>query len=191
VATPQRKKMKKLRKMRERQFNVLKGMAVLLLLAIAIGLFPQKSHAAPVIVARPVVISRPVVSTASTVRVSPPVRVSVPPKASSSYRSMNGSSGTSSMPVPMPLYVPLFLHGSGASASEGTTVATPLLTKCTKEEFEKAKLWQQDCQNLEEIQSRYCPILSYFRYCKETTPEEAQELKPAGDNYKHVFLTGK
>ncbi|MNB61091.1 hypothetical protein D3C87_885600 [compost metagenome] len=92
--------------------------------------------------------------------------------------------------MPMPLYVPIFMNGSGASASEATEVATPMLTKCTKAQFEQARLWQEDCKNLKDIHERYCPIMSYFRYCKEATSEEVQELKPAGDKYKHVYMTG-
>jgi len=179
--------------MRRQQLNVFKGIGFLIVLAIGLAVFQPAKAASVAITARPVVISRPAVST-PTVRVStptpPPARVSPPPmRSSGSYRSMN-ESAPASTPMPMPLYVPMFIGGSGASASEATEVATPLLTKCTVKEFEQARLWQEDCKNLKEVQSGYCPLLSYFRYCKETTPEEAQDLKPAGEKYKHVFLTG-
>jgi hypothetical protein len=187
-----RKKMKEARKMREQQLNVLKGIGFLIVLAIGLAIF-QPAKAATVTIsvpARPVIVSRPA-TVSPTVRVSTPStpRVSAPAmRSSSSYRSMNETSTTNS--IPMPLYVPIFLNGSGASASEKVEVATPFLTKCTNAQFEQAKLWQEDCKNIADINAHYCPILSYFRYCKEADPSEVQDLKTAGDKYKHVFLTG-
>lgn len=151
MATKQQKKMKKARKMRERQINVFKGMLFLLGMALCLALFPKAHAAVTIVTARPAItISRPAVTPAApqvSVPSTPPVRVSSPPVApvrasSSGYsRSMNGSSAAPSSSLPIPLYVPIFLHGSGASASEATEVATPLLTKCTPKEFEQAKLW--------------------------------------------------
>lgn len=123
------------------------------------------------------IVSRPVITTpAKTV---PVVRVS-----QSTPRVSNSTSNSTYLP----LYVPMIVAAGSANAGEVVQVATPMLTVCTTEEFEQAQLWQQDCSNLNDINSNYCPILSYFRYCKEATPDEVKDLKPAKENYKHVFI---
>jgi hypothetical protein len=81
-----------------------------------------------------------------------------------------------------------------SSAATAVEVATPLLTACTVEQVAKAEDWQADCKKIIEqdsdsgLDSSYCPLLSYFRYCDEITPEEAIKLRPLKEGYKHVFL---
>jgi hypothetical protein len=127
----------------------------------------------------------------TSVRVSaPPVRVSQPVRSSFNYKN-----NTKVNASPIPLYVP-FVAGavaSNANASDNeATVATPMLTICTYEEAKKAEEWQKDCNNIaeysNEVSSSHCPILSYFRYCKEATPEEVKGLKPLKSHYKHVYI---
>lgn len=135
----------------------------------------QTAEAAPVIVtARPVVVARPA---AAAVRVSPTTTRS---SSSTSYRS---SSSTF-----LPLYVPLMIAANGSHAAQAVDVATPLLTICTADQLAKAKAWQEDCKNLNDVSSGYCPLLSYFRFCEEAAPDDVKGLKPAGEHYRHVFL---
>lgn len=131
------------------------------------------------------------VAPVTTVKVAPTVRVSQPVRVSSVPKSTIGKNSSS----PIPLYIPFIVAASSthASASESSTeIATPMLTICSVEEAEKAKLWQEDCKNIAEysndVSSSHCPILSYFRYCKEATPDEIKGLKPLKSNYKHVYL---
>lgn len=135
------------------------------------------------------------IAPAPTVRpsVSAPARVVTPPPARQSVSSKNGISSNSSV---LPLFVPIMLMSSshGSSAATAVEVATPLLTACTVEQVAKAEDWQTDCKKIIEqdsdsgLNSSYCPLLSYFRYCDEITPEEAIKLRPLKDGYKHVFL---
>ncbi|MNZ69607.1 hypothetical protein D3C78_879130 [compost metagenome] len=172
--------------MREAQIKVLWGIGFLLTMALGIVLV-KPAQAAVTVTARPVIISRPAVSAPRVAPSTPRVAPSTPRTSGSSYRSMNGT--TTSSPTFLPLYVPIFLNGgSEATGAEAVQVATPLLTKCTVEQFNQAKLWQQDCMNLDDVGHRYCPLLSYFRYCKEAQPDEVVNLVPAGKDYKHVFL---
>jgi hypothetical protein len=135
--------------------------------------WPSAPNAAPVVVvARPAVVARPV-----TVSRPAPVVRNVP---TTNYR------GTSTTIVP--LYVPLMLSTGTSGERETVDVATPLLTICTEDQFAQAMAWQEDCRALQEIGSGYCPLLSYFRFCKEAAPEDVQGLKPAGKHYRHVFL---
>lgn len=148
--------------------------AVLFCLLDATAFVSSSAQAATVITARPVIISRPVVTARPVARSSPVTRTSY-----------SGSS-----PTFLPLYVPIFIatSSSNASAGERVQVATPLLTICSAEQFKQAKAWQSDCKNLQDISGSYCPLLSYFRFCKEATPDEVRGLKRAGENYRHVFM---
>ncbi|QTH80431.1 hypothetical protein PA10_00233 [Pseudomonas phage pPa_SNUABM_DT01] len=193
MATKQQKKMKKARKMREKQIKVFWGIGFLIVLAIGL-VWAKPSHAA-VVVSRPVIVARPAV-TPPPPRVSPTRVSSTPtPKAATAtgahptQRYSSSLSGSSSSPTFLPMYIPIYLPSASTPGTvEKVDVATPMLTKCTQEQFQQAKLWQQDCKQLEDISDRYCPILSYFRYCKEAQPDEIKELKQAGPNYKHVYL---
>lgn len=123
-----------------------------------------------------------------TVRASAPSipRTSMPRASAPLVRS-----GSSTNMIPMYVMLPV-LAASASSSHAGSRseveVATPLLTVCTTEEFVKAQKWQEDCNQLDNISSRMCPILSYFRYCKEATPDEVRGLKPAKPNYTHVYI---
>lgn len=68
----------------------------------------------------------------------------------------------------------------------------PLLTVCTEEQLDMALKWQKDCMNNVkdmEIETRtYCPVLSYFRYCKQATVDEVEGLNPVKPTYKNVYL---
>ena len=136
------------------------------------------------------------VAPVTTVRVAPTVRISQPVRVSPTPKSVLGkNSGNSLNSSPIPLYIPLIIAAtsSNASASESSKeIATPMLTICSIEEAEKAKVWQEDCKNIAEysndVSASHCPILSYFRYCKEATPDEIKGLKPLKANYKHVYL---
>lgn len=140
---------------------------------------------APRIVSTPAPTVKPSTSAPSRVTSTPPARQSVPSKSSASSSNM------------IPLFVPIMLmsHSSSASSTaKAVEVATPLLTACTREQAAKAESWQADCRNIiredseSGLDSSYCPILSYFRYCDEITPEEASKLKPLKEQYKHIFL---
>jgi hypothetical protein len=106
------------------------------------------------------------------------------------------TSSSSSAPSLVPLYVAagaLGLAATHSSASDASSaspvqVATPLLTICSAEEVAKAKAWQEDCNQLNEVQETYCPLLSYFRYCHEAAPADIQGLKPVSERYRHVYL---
>ncbi len=136
------------------------------------------------------------VAPVTTVKVAPSVRVSQPVRASSTLKSSFGKSSSHSS-TPIPLYVPLVIaatsgHSTVNAKETATEVSTPMLTICTIDEAEKAKVWQEDCKNIadysHDVSENHCPILSYFRYCKEATPDEVKNLKPLKDNYKHVYL---
>lgn len=141
------------------------------LISAAILSVSMGASAGVIITARPVVTARPI----ATARAAPVMR-------SAPVSSLVSSTAF------IPVYVPMILHSHNADTAEQVQVATPLLTVCTKEQFDKAKLWQSDCSNVNEINPQYCPILSYFRYCHEASPDEVKDLKPAGDNYHHVFM---
>lgn len=146
-----------------------------LILAAALAAMSWAASAATVAVsARPVVVTaRPM----TVVRPATPVIRNVP---TTNYR------GTST--TILPVYVPLMIHNSSTGARESVEVATPLLTVCTRDQYAKARAWQQDCLNVNEVGAAYCPLLSYFRFCKEASPEDVQGLKPAAENYRHVFM---
>lgn len=95
----------------------------------------------------------------------------------------------------LPLYVMLAVHSNHSQASSsvvteaGTVeVATALLTVCTTEELKKAQLWQGDCKQLSDINYHMCPLLSYFRYCKEAAPDDVKSLSPVKPLYHNVYL---
>lgn len=146
-----------------------------LIMAAALAAMSWAASAATVAVsARPVVVTaRPM----TVVRPATPVIRNVP---TTNYR------GTST--TILPVYVPLIIHNSSTGAREAVEVATPLLTICTEDQFAKAMAWQEDCRSLDEVRERYCPLLSYFRFCKEAAPEDVQGLNPASKNYRHVFM---
>lgn len=136
----------------------------------------------------------------SPARVSIPVRVSTPSARvstptpsvrSSTPRVSTQSSSTNMLPMYMLLPVIATSNSSSANASvEVSTVevATPLLTVCTTEQFAKAQQWQEDCRQLNDIPYHMCPILSYFRQCKEATPDDVKGLLPAKANYRNVYI---
>lgn len=151
--------------------------SVLIGLASSIDL----TYAAVTITARAAPVARASVSTPSIPRTSMP-RVSAPLVRS-------GSNSTNMIPM----YVMLPVLAANASTSHASSrseveVATPLLTVCTTEEFNKAQKWQEDCNQLDNVSSRMCPLLSYFRYCKEATPDGVKGLQPAKPKYTHVYI---
>jgi hypothetical protein len=77
-------------------------------------------------------------------------------------------------------------NNSQTQASEATD---PLLvTVCDGKEFSDALKWQGLCKEDSEINSGYCALLSYFRYCKQADIADVGGLQPAGKDYHNVFL---
>ncbi|ARV77430.1 hypothetical protein FDI21_gp281 [Pseudomonas phage Noxifer] len=135
----------------------------------------------------------------SPARVSIPVRVSTPsarvstptPSVRSSTPRVSTTSNSTNM---LPMYMLLPVIAASSSASHASTeadtveVATPMLTVCTTEQYVKAQQWQEDCRQVKDIPYHMCPILSYFRQCKEATPDDVKGLLPAKANYRHVYI---
>lgn len=157
----------------------------------ALALLLAGSAQAAVVARAPVVTVRPAAPVARPSASAPRVSTAAPIMR----RSPTTSSSSNSASL-VPLYVAAGALGlaathsstSQASSASPVQVATPLLTVCTIEEVAKAKAWQEDCKQLDEVQETYCPLLSYFRYCHEAAPGDIRGLKPVSDRYRHVYL---
>lgn len=149
-------------------------------LLMLMALWSAEIIAAPVSVsARATSVSRPA---AATTR-------SVATRSTTTTRYASAPRRHTTSGVPTPLFIPVsHLADEADDAWEEVAVATPLLTVCTKGELAQAKAWQRDCRELDTINASYCPLLSYFRYCKEAEPADVAGLMPAGPRYRHVHL---
>jgi hypothetical protein len=87
----------------------------------------------------------------------------------------------------LPLYMTIPVQ-SVTYPHPSVEVATPLLTMCTSAQYYKAQLWQADCASLKDVKTSYCPLLSYFRYCQEATPDDVKGLQPIKEKYHNIFL---
>lgn len=169
----------------------MRNMIKMMLVAVSMGVVNTVAQAGPVIMVPRVTVSAPVVRSAP---VAPVARVSPPPaRAAVSRVSQSDNTMNTMVPIMTTMAVVGAVSSSNtASASEATSVkvATPLLTVCSADELKKAQLWQEDCKNIESefVNSSYCPILSYFRFCKEASVEDVQGLKPVKEGYRHIFL---
>jgi len=169
----------------------MRNMIKTMLIAVSMTVVHTVAQAAPVVIVPRAAVSVPVVRSTP---VAPVARVSPPPTRVSVSR---GSQPENTINTMVPIMTTMAVVGAvtssnSASASEATPVkvATPLLTVCSVDELKKAQLWQEDCKNIDSefVTVSYCPILSYFRFCKEASVEDVQGLKPVKEGYRHIFL---
>lgn len=62
-----------------------------------------------------------------------------------------------------------------------------LLSVCTPAQAQAALAWQSLCRAGKDF-NRYCPVISYQRYCQPATAKDVQGLKPLKPQYRNVFL---
>lgn len=100
-------------------------------------------------------------------------------------RTMSLSDRNTIIPQATSRFVPIYRHTSTSNSTESDPL---LVTVCTNDELARARKWQDLCKEDDGINSEYCSLLSYFRYCRQADLDDVQGLVPASTNYHNVYV---